>query len=123
MTPIINPWVFYISDVCTILKVAGLVLGGCAVIAWACFFCVAAYNKGHYGADDDDYKACASVAQKLAPVAVALCVLAVLAPWDSTIDKMILAQNVTYERVEVVGQTVQDIYEDILDVIGDGHEE
>ena len=36
--------------------------------------------------------------------------------------KMIVAQNVTYERVEIVGDTVEDIYNDIISLV-DGNED
>ena len=35
-------------------------------------------------------------------------------PNSNTITKMIIAQNVTYERVEVATNTVQEVYEDIM---------
>jgi hypothetical protein len=36
-------------------------------------------------------------------------------PDDKTCVQMLIADNITYERLEVVGKTVEDIYGDILD--------
>ena len=36
---------------------------------------------------------------------------------------MLVAQNVTYERVEIVGQTVEDIYNDIINLFPQEEEE
>ena len=49
-------------------------------------------------------------------------VLFIAIPTESTLTKMIVAQNVTYERVEMVGETVKDVYEDIISLV-DGNNE
>lgn len=38
-------------------------------------------------------------------------------PDSNTITKMVIAQNVTYERVEVATDTVQEVYEDIMELL------
>ena len=40
----------------------------------------------------------------------------IFVPSSETITKMVIAQNVTYERVEVATNTVQTVYEDIMEL-------
>ena len=42
--------------------------------------------------------------------------LAVFCPTQKTLEKMLIAQNVTYERVEQATDTVTDVYNDIMDL-------
>lgn len=46
-------------------------------------------------------------------------VLAASIPTTDTLTKMIIAQNVTYERVEAVGDTVETVYNDIMALFED----
>jgi hypothetical protein len=53
---------------------------------------------------------------------VAMVMVAVI-PGSQTITKMMIAQNVTYERVEVVGDTVETVYNDIMALFEDNNSE
>lgn len=46
----------------------------------------------------------------------ASCGVNIFIPSQTTIEKMIIAQNVTYERVEQAADTVTDVYNDIMDL-------
>ena len=48
--------------------------------------------------------------------AVVCAVLAVFCPTQKTLEKVLIAQNVTYERVEQAADTVTDVYNDIMDL-------
>ena len=37
-------------------------------------------------------------------------------PTQKTLEKVLIAQNVTYERVEQAADTVTDVYNDIMDL-------
>ena len=63
--------------------------------------------------EEGDYKP--KTSQKV--IVVLLILIEILVPSESTIMKMLVAQNVTYERIEMVGETVQDVYNDIISLI------
>ena len=69
----------------------------------------------------------ACVVEDLVPVkkrvVISICavfVVGLLIPSKTTALQMLVAQNVTYERVDVVGETIVDIYNDIVLAVGDG---
>lgn len=109
MTPIISPWVFYlIGFVGNATILCGIAI---AVIAFMWF--------GNWLSSDGTYRP-----RKLVVALVSfLVILMVLMPTESTITKMLVAQNVTYERVEIVGETVKDVYDDIISLVDGGEEE
>lgn len=107
MTPIINPWIIYALGMCEGAKILLLIIGLCGGIAYI-----------GIGLEPWAWEIRKSVVALL----VLCCVAGFLIPSEDTAMQMLVAQNVTYERVEAVGQTVEDIYEDILDVIGDKEE-
>ena len=108
MTPIISPWIIYALSLCDGAKIMLLIIGLCGggvYLGLTLAENVWKFRKG------------------VAALLVFCFVAGLLIPMEGTALKILVAQNVTYERVEVVGQTVEDIYEDILDVIGDRHED
>lgn len=106
MTPVINPWIFYLMSVvdsigcvaCIALIICLITLGG--YLLWLFVYCFEGINK--------------SFLTKLVIASVALSVVCSFIPSSNTITKMLIAQNVTYERVEVATDTVQSVYEDIM---------
>ena len=108
MTPIISPWIIYALGLCDGAKILLLIIGLCGGAVYI-----------GIGLEEWAWKIRKSVVALL----MLCCVAGFLIPSEDTAMKMLVAQNVTYERVEVVGQTVEEIYEDILNVIGGGHEE
>ena len=60
------------------------------------------------------------LAKRLGVILAILMVLDVFIPTADTITKMIVAQNVTYERVETATDVVQTVYEDIMDLFAEG---
>lgn len=114
MTPIINPWVFYL------IRVADSIVGTATVllIISVIFFAVAGFFAlimlGEYDSDDDEFKTVLKCVKKAALFAVLCLALSTFVPTEKTITKMLIAQNVTYERVEEVTDTVQTVYGDIM---------
>ena len=112
MTPIINPWIFYFMSVAENLSIICILFVIVTVIAII-------INKINAFFDLEDYKP-----KKI--VIVMLCIAtacAILIPSQSTMTKMLVAQNVTYERVEIVGDTVEDIYNDIISLVDNNESE
>ena len=119
MAPVISPWVFYAISVVDVVKNAAVffafVIGGVAIAA----IIVMLVNRFEYGEDDEDYLKWKPIAKSTTVIASICLIFAIFIPSEKTITKMIVAQNVTYERVEVVTDTVQTVYEDIMNLFED----
>ena len=66
--------------------------------------------------DEETLKMVRSIGKKAIVIALVCATLVTFVPSEETITKMLIAQNVTYERVEVVGDTVQSVYGDIMEL-------
>ena len=100
--PVVNPIWFYLMSVCdnvAMLAVAGCVFAGITVAIW--WICDEKFSKR--------YKTALTLG-------IVCAVLAVFCPTQKTLEKMLIAQNVTYERVEQATDTVTDVYNDIMDL-------
>ena len=107
MNPVINPWLFYAMDVCGVVKIV-FILAAVAIVLYMIVSIVFDWLKGDTRESFD-----------VAVIGLVISVIfAVGIPSSETIMKMIVAQNVTYERVEVAGDTVKDVYEDIMELFG-----
>lgn len=114
MTPVISPWVFYLmhlADRLETLLLVVLIASGIAAIVSFVF-----YNDAYEEEDLARYKKCLKTAFV---ASVASGVVLSFIPGSATITKMLIAQNVTYERVEMATDTVQSVYEDIMGLFGE----
>ena len=110
MEPVINPWVFYLIDGASALKVGALIFGlligliflGCGV--WSIEI---TYS-------DEELKS----AKKKMKIGTTICiigiVLFVLLPSSETVMKMAIAKNVTYDTIDAAKDIVVQVYNDIL---------
>lgn len=119
MTPIINPWVFYLSNVVSNLDVIcfiGMIFGGSGVVLFAIM-----YLMGLDGCFEDDVTEAVKKLLKVAIITLAVSsLITIFIPSETTITKMLVAQNVTYERVETVTDTVETVYNDIMELFENG---
>lgn len=122
MTPIISPWVFYLMGVSTPVKVITGMIMTTTGIMWIIFFFMAKAEAIDHGEETNDYKKLSKIAKQILTTFLLITVIFIAIPTESTLTKMIVAQNVTYERVETVGETVKDVYEDIISLV-DGNDE
>ena len=122
MTPIISPWVFYLMGVSTPVKVITGMIMATTGIMWIIFFFMAKEEDVKYGKETNDYKKFSKITKQILTTFLLTTVIFIAIPTESTLTKMIVAQNVTYERVEMVGETVKDVYEDIISLV-DGNDE
>ena len=114
MTSVINPWVFYAMSVTDSLKtIAIITLIGSLIVA-VIVFIMTTINLEFEGIDGDTFKFAKRLAKPLVGFIAAATLMIVLLPSSQTITKMLIAQNVTYERVEVAADTVREVYEDIM---------
>lgn len=122
MTPVISPWVFYaiyVAEGVAFLTAFIAIIAGIAYVAVK-----AASLFGVYcGEDDEDYIKIRKASKAIGTVALVAAILATFVPSEKTITKMIVAHNVTYERVEAATDVVQTVYEDIMGLFAEGKEE
>jgi Na+-transporting methylmalonyl-CoA/oxaloacetate decarboxylase beta subunit len=114
MTPVINPWVFYWMPLCDVVK------DTCSAIGWMCLIAAIAvtivclFESSSYYKNENFLKDLKSIKKILFPIAIAFVLIGTFTPSEKTITKMLIAQNVTYERVEVATDTVETVYNDIM---------
>lgn len=123
MTPVISPWVFYWMLVCDNLSFIVYVVSALSLIVFLFLIAVTFTMTFDYGEDDEDVKTNVRMIKKLTPIVIVLTLLACLIPSEKTLTKMVLAQNVTYERVETVTDTVTTVYNDIMDLFAEESED
>ena len=119
MTPVINPWIFYIIPVCENIGILCWVLGSITAFATV-FFCIGwSVEVDCWNRDEDKIKLYKRCAKKTFILAIVMMMVAILIPNEETVTKMLIAQNVTYERVDVVTDTVANVYNDIMALFQD----
>jgi hypothetical protein len=98
-----------ISFTCALLGVAGVI--GSIIVC----IMVITEETSRYG-EENTVKVLKRARKVLIPLTVVFLIFGTIIPTESTITKMIVAQNVTYERVEIAADTVQSVYEDIMEL-------
>ena len=114
MTPIISPWIFYFASkvniiifLCWIISIGTMTIGA---FAWLDAADGENRHPGYYEQRKKIFKRPCLIASILS-----LLVL-VITPSQPTLIQMLIAQNITYERLEVVGNTIEDVYSDIIEL-------
>ena len=115
MTPVINPWVFYAISIADGFKTVTIILTAISVII-AISLAVMMGCEYDWRGFNDKCKVYVKYIKLSIAVFAAFITLSIIIPSSNTITKMIIAQNVTYERVEVATDTVQTVYEDIMEL-------
>ena len=116
MTPVINPWIFYLMPLCDNLSFFSALVGIVSLLGYTGVVIGHLVVANDGCSDEDDLKQFVAIEKLLKPVVIVSLLLAFLVPSEKTITKMLIAQNVTYERVEVATNTVQSVYEDIMNL-------
>jgi hypothetical protein len=111
MTPIISPWFFYLLSVSTGIKM----LFGVITLIFIGATVFKLIESDDYVPGSEVLKLTLKRVKGFFIAAVVFAILTILVPDDKTCVQMLIADNITYERLEVVGKTVEDIYGDILD--------
>ena len=115
MTPVISPWIFYLMSVATAVKGIAFAVGGILGVGWALIALIES-------AGGELREFCKESRVVIAIFIVGI-MLGVLTPSESVITKMVVAQNVTYERVEAATDVVRTVYEDIMDLFAEEESE
>lgn len=107
--PVINPIWFYLMSVCEAAKTLAI---PASIVS--CLFVVACIECMCEGEAGEEF-----LKRFWRKSVAALCIsisMAVLCPSSKTLEKMLIAQSVTYERVEQATDVVSDVYEDIMNL-------
>lgn len=118
MTPVISPWAFYAISMADRLNVFFLILTLILVCVVLGFF-IWKVSDLDYIPRDRVQALCDKVLKKTILPTIFVIILTLVIPTSSTITKMIIAQNVTYERVEAATNTVETVYNDIMELFED----
>ena len=120
MTPVISPLVFYLMPIAS--KVQGLALSVGIVLLIATSICFLIFLFELDLDEELSARAMAAAKKLIVPTIVAALVF-VVTPSSTTITKMLIAQNVTHERVETVADTVESVYNDIMGLFEESEDE
>ena len=115
MTPVISPWVFYLMSVANAVKFIAFAAGGLAGLSWAIMALFESVEGG--------LRNFVKESRVVIAIFIVGIMLGVLTPSERVITKMVVAQNVTYERVETATDVVQTVYEDIMDLFAEEESE
>ena len=107
--PVVNPMVVYWMSVTDALK-AFLFFVGVGMLILPVVYAIA------ISSDEDDFlRACRRV-KRIFVIGIAVLTIRIFIPSTVTIEKMVIAHNVTYERIEQATDVVADVYDDIMDL-------
>ena len=125
MTPVINPWIFYLMPVCDNIGDFCSVFGilGLFVSVFVCLCINGEKADGYDSESSSTLRTLIPVKKILVPATIVMLLLGTFIPTESTITKMLIAQNVTYERVETATNTVESVYNDIMELFEEDDDE
>lgn len=121
---IINPWVFYLADICDSAALVGALIGRILIVVGLCILAVGIYsiNDGTEYNDENEVK---SGKQMLKYMKTTLIVAGILIgaeifiPSKETIYKMMLADVATYENVDLTAESIEEAFDHIIDKLGE----
>lgn len=112
MTPIISPWFFYFAAKVEIIHMFAWILLFAALI----FGTIALYEACDTGNDEYAEEVKKTFKKPCIIVSIIMCLIILIVPSQNTLVQMLIAENVTYERLEVVGDGIESVYEDIMNL-------
>lgn len=121
---IINPWVFYLADICDSAALVGAVSGGILTMVGLCLLAVGIYSI-HDGTEFNNENEVKTGKQTLKYMKTTLIVAgiligaAILIPSKETIYKMMLADVATYENVDLTAESIEEAFDHIIDKLGE----
>ena len=108
MTPVISPWVFYLMSVANAVRGVAFTVGGIVGLSWGL---MALFTSA-----EGELRNFVKESRVVIAIFMVGIMLGVFTPSERVITKMVVAQNVTYERVEAATDVVQTVYEDIMEL-------
>lgn len=117
MTPVISPWVFYWMPICDKVSFVSTLFFFILCLSLVITCCY--YFTDYECYDADELRRFKLIIKTLIILTIITGLLACFLPNEETIIKMIVAQNVTVERVDMVSDTVVTVYNDIMNLFRD----
>lgn len=112
-TQIISPWVFYWIDVLSKINAFSIIA---VIIALFLIVSLLLYRTVDYPLDDE-LVAINKAIKKLIAISIVCTLVVIIIPTKSTMYKMLIANEVTYERAETVIQVIDEKVEAIMNRI------
>ena len=113
MTPIINPFYFYLIEVCGTIREVAFFAGGGAVVLGAIFLFIA-WTEG-----EDEFK---NAMKKFFIAGAITLIIGLIIPSQKTAEKMLIAKYVTYENYDKGKQEVKEIVDYIFEKVEESKE-
>lgn len=106
--PIINPWLFYLIDLFEGIKwLSGFVLVGLVIVV--------VISIPFRIVDPDEGLFTKKFFKHMAISTIISCIVTIVIPSKETMYTMVVAQNVTFENVEIASETIKDSVDYIID--------
>lgn len=99
--PIINPWIFYIADVCQGLNIILFIAIPCIIATAVVAFC------------SDEY----GVLKRVIVALIAVSLIFILVPGRDTIYKMAIVQQLTPSNIQKAGDSIDAVIDRTIDKI------
>lgn len=117
---IINPWVFYLADICDSAVLVGAISGGILAVVGLCLLVVGIYSihDGTEFNDENEVKTGKQTLKYMKTTLIAAGILigaVILIPSKETIYKMMLADVATYENVDLTAESIEEAFDHIID--------
>lgn len=115
MTSVISPWFFYWISVLDTLGFCLAIMATIGLIVGLGIMGMAAMDPYEFG-DKDTAKKAYKKGKLSFILSIIVFILTIFIPTQDVCLQMLIAHNVTYERIETAGQTVEEICADIIDL-------
>lgn len=117
---IINPWVFYLADICDSAALVGAVIGRILIVVGLCILAVGIYsiNDGTEYNDENEVKSGKQMLKYMKTTLIVAGILigaSIFIPSKETIYKMMLADVATYENVDLTAESIEEAFDHIID--------
>lgn len=114
-TSIISPWIFYAIDLLTKFQGVLIILAALSFVVLLFYMCYFYFENGSYFVDKNSrhYK---PLKISIIVLSVSL-ILLVLIPTESTVYKMLIANEITYERMDDVIKIIDNKTDEIIEAL------
>ena len=121
---IINPWVFYLADICDSAVFVVAISGGILAVVGMCLLAVGIYSiyDGTEYNNENEVKTGKQTLKYMKTTLIVAGILigaAIFIPSKETIYKMMLADVATYENVDLTAESIEEAFDHIIDKLGE----
>lgn len=118
---VINPIWFYLCDVFTVVGTFASIAAGLIGLVWLLTYAFGWFltiSNARFGEKDSDYRdglALKATAKKLVIPFIVSLTLATFVPSEETVYKMMVANLVTYENIDIAADTIEEAFDHVID--------